>query len=420
MNKKYNNIVYARKRDWMQISGLVMLLGLMLMVFEVRAQEGSQGNTTIFGGAEMTFFGNHNFLAPAGGAQPGVILTERATATISYLNFFGNGLTSTGADDANYVDGYVRKYGTGQFIFPVGDNGNVGQFAASADGTNGAYFHADASVAITNDLFTGANYPVLPAGGLPAFPRTSKQTSIGNIDAVEYWDINGANATPITLTWDAGSNVAALTSSTLSKLVIVGWDATASRWVKIPATVDVTSILGGASSLTAGSITTTASIVPDTYSIYTLAAAVPDLTPTLRITPAQIVGNNKPINVRVVVAEINGVQTSGNIFVTIPVSSHYTVNTYNSAQTTSTGLPVQNTQWAYLGISGSNHVFRYGGTAGVTTLAASGSSAFGFSLAYSANTQSGTENIVVSIFDGSGGELNFLNNKDNENINFSY
>lgn len=389
------------------------------------AQEGSQGNATIFAGAQATFFDNHNFISsPASpGTQPGIIGTERTTSGVGtgygVLNFSVSTLIVTGADDANHVDGYVRNLGAGLFVYPVGDNGFYGPFAASAAGVTGAYFHTNATTAITSKL-GGGNYPILPVTpGGTAFPTTSKSSLLKTVSTVEYWDIDGANSSALTLTWDAGSNVSALTSATISRLVIAGWNPTTNQWVKIPSARDVTSVLGGPSNFTAGSITTTANIVPNTYTIYTLAALSPDLTPTLRITPAQIVDNNKTINMRVVVGEINGVETNGNIFVTIPVSAHYVINPYNSSQTTSTGLPVQNTRWSYLGISGSNYVFQFGGTAGATTILGSASSAFGFSVVYSANSQTGTENVVVSIFNGAGGEINFTNNKDNENINFS-
>ncbi len=98
----------------------------------------------------------------------------------------------TGASEAvaalGYVDGYVRKYGTGQFIFPVGDNSKLGQFAASADGTMGAYFYANPSIAITSNLFTGGNYPALPTGG--AFSTTTKDADVATVSTVEYWDID--------------------------------------------------------------------------------------------------------------------------------------------------------------------------------------------------------------------------------------
>ncbi|MBO9613373.1 MAG: T9SS type A sorting domain-containing protein [Dyadobacter sp.] len=250
---------------------------LLLVGHLAQAQEGSQGNTTIFGGAQMTFFSNHNFVTGGGGAQPGVILTERAAGNFGVLNFSGDNLTSTGASDAGYVDGYVRKYGAGAFIFPVGDNGALGQFGASADGVMGAYFHADANTAVTSNLFTGSNYAPLPNGG--PFPTSSMGTNVEVVSTVEYWDIDGANATPLTLTWDAGSAIGTLTSSQLNKLSIVGWDGT--QWVAIPSKVDVTSILGGTSDLAAGSITTISPLAPDTYTAYTFASLTLPLPVTL-------------------------------------------------------------------------------------------------------------------------------------------
>ncbi len=251
--------------------------GLLLLGHLALAQEGSQGNTTIFGGAQMTFFSNHNFVTGGGGAQPGVILTERATGNFGVLNFAGDNLTSTGASDAGYVDGYVRKYGAGAFVFPVGDNGNIGQFAASADGTMGAYFHADANTATTSNLFTGSDYAALPNGG--PFATANVGLNVDVVSTVEYWDIDGANATPLTLTWDAGSAIAPLTGSDLAKLTIVGWNGT--EWVAIPSKVDVASVLGGSSSLTDGSITTLSPLAPDTYTAYTFASLILPLPVTL-------------------------------------------------------------------------------------------------------------------------------------------
>jgi len=255
----------------------VAVTALLLAGNLAQAQEGSQGNTTIFGGAQMTFFSNHNFVTGGGGAQPGVILTERAAGNFGVLNFAGDNLTSTGASDAGYVDGYVRKYGSGTFVFPVGDNGFVGQFAASADGTMGAYFHADANTAVTSNLFTGSDYTALPSGG--PFATSSVGTNVEVVSTVEYWDIDGANATPLTLTWDAGSAIGTLTTSQLSKLTIVGWNGT--QWVAIPSKVDATSVLGGGSDLTTGSITTISPLAPDTYTAYTFASLILPLPVTL-------------------------------------------------------------------------------------------------------------------------------------------
>ncbi|WP_254560989.1 T9SS type A sorting domain-containing protein [Dyadobacter diqingensis] len=268
------NYINSPRKNWTAatISAMLILTSPL-----ARAQEGSQGNTTIFGGAEMTFFADHNFATGGGGAQPGVILTERAAGSFGVLNFSGTNLVSTNASDAGYVDGYVRKYGTGQFIFPVGDNGNLGQFAASGDGTMGAYFHSDPNTAVTSNLFTGTNYTALPSGG--PFATTSTGANVDVVSTVEYWDVDGSSTTPLTLTWDAGSNIAGLTGSQLTKLTIVGWNGT--QWVAIASKVDVTSVLGGSSDLPAGSITTTATITPNTYTAYTFGSLNAPLPVTL-------------------------------------------------------------------------------------------------------------------------------------------
>lgn len=278
------NYTIPSGKGWLSTAAVAALL---LFGNLAEAQEGSQGNTTIFGGAQMTFFSNHNFVTGGGGAQPGVILTERAAGNFGVLNFAGDNLTSTGASDAGYVDGYVRKYGAGQFVFPVGDNGFVGQFAASADGTMGAYFHADANTAVTSNLFTGSNYAALPNGG--PFATSSVGTNVDVVSTVEYWDIDGANATPLTLTWDAGSAIGTLTTNQLNKLTIVGWNGT--QWVAIPSKVDTASVLGGGSDLTTGSITTIAPLAPDTYTAYTFASLLVPMPVTLKSFTAVAEGN---------------------------------------------------------------------------------------------------------------------------------
>ncbi|GAB4039462.1 hypothetical protein GCM10028774_40910 [Spirosoma jeollabukense] len=243
------------------------ILVLLVLALSAQAQEGSRGNTTIFNGAQMTFFGNHNFLTGGGGTQPGIVGTVRSVP-YGVLNFASTATSHVGANDANHVDGYVRKLGTGSFIFPTGDNSHYGPFGAAADGTTGAYFFVDPTLAVSSNL-GGGNYGVLPAGG--PFPSVTKAVSLSAVSTKEYWDINGANVTTITLTWSTASAIGTLTGNDLSKLTIAGWNGT--QWVAIPSTVDVTSVLGGASGLTAGSITSTSTLVPDTYTAYTFAAS---------------------------------------------------------------------------------------------------------------------------------------------------
>ena len=247
---------------------------LIVSVSPGLAQQGSTGNTYIFGGAEMTFFGNHDFANGGSGALPGIIGTVRS-GPFGILNFY-TAASHNGGSDGAHVDGYVRKYGTTPFVFPVGDNGFYGPFAASGDGTMGAYYHGDATVAVTSNL-AGGDYPILPLGG--PFPTSAFDTELEQVSIIEYWDIDGANATPLTLTWDAGSDISGLTNAQLSKLTITGWNG--SEWVAIPSVVDPTSVLSGTSDITAGSITTITPIIPNTYTAYTLASRVTPLPVTL-------------------------------------------------------------------------------------------------------------------------------------------
>lgn len=398
------------RRDVGQIIAVAMLLLLLALVFEARAQEGSQGNTTIFGGAQMTFFANHDFATPAGGTQPGVILTERETATMSYLNYFGDNLTATGVTDASYVDGYVRKYGAGLFVFPVGDNGNAGQFAASADGTSGAYFHGDPSTAITSNLFTGSAYPTaLPAGG--PFATTSKDMTLGAVSNIEYWDIDGATATKISLTWDAASAISTLTGGVASKLTIVGWNPTLSQWVKIPSTLDVTSVLGTPSNInTTGSITTNANIVPNTYTAYTFGAVVPDLTPTTDINSLSFLNAGDSRDFIVNLYEINNVEATGLIRFRITKLTAFTIIYPTSSGTSDVfgGIANENSNWDFTENASFITVTAKTGI----NIAANGQAKIGFNITRKPGVPAGNaQNITPTIISGSGGEVNFTNNQ---------
>lgn len=200
--------------------------------------------------------------------QSGIIYTQR-TSPVGIVNYAAP-VSAIGLGTGKFIDGYVRKYGSTTFIFPVGDNGSRRPFAAAADGTIGAYFGVDPSVAITSNP-EGGDYAPLPTGA--PFSKDSKDGDIRAISSSEYWDINGTNPTKITLTWTASSNITALLNgSNLSKLFIVGWNGT--RWVKITSIIDPTSVLGGASTAAAGSISTEAAIVPNTYNVYSFGVPV--------------------------------------------------------------------------------------------------------------------------------------------------
>jgi hypothetical protein len=194
--------------------------------------------------------------------QSGIVRTEREL--ISVVSFSAESKL-TGINDTKHVDGYVKKYGASRFVFPVGQNGSYRPFAAEADGIMGAYFKSSAGSA------------TLPAGA--PFALTAKDGLLGNMNAKEYWDVNGTNASKLTFSWNVASDVAGLTSNSLSFLTIAGWNAATNRWEKIASTVDQVALLGGASTLNSGSISTVEKVIPDKYKAFTLAASTSPVLP---------------------------------------------------------------------------------------------------------------------------------------------
>jgi hypothetical protein len=156
------------------------------------------------------------------------------------------------------VDGYVKQSATGLFAFPVGNKGFYRPFAADMDGVAGAYYQENPGSASA------------PSGS--PFSTTNKGTSVAKVTAKEYWDIDGAKAAKLTLTWDATSAIGDLTTNALSSLTIVGWTKSTDNWDKFASPIYATALLGGASTVTTGSITTTSALIPNTYAVYTLGA----------------------------------------------------------------------------------------------------------------------------------------------------
>lgn len=204
-------------------------------------------------------------VTPMCNAQNGIVFTKRL-APYGLVGFEAN-FQPINMGSKRHIDGYVKSYTSGRFIFPVGDNGIYRPFAISANGTIGAYFAANPSIAITSDV-NGASYPALPAGA--PFPITAKSVEVKSVSSKEYWDINGNVASRITLTWGVESNLTELLSGSLSNLCLVGWAN--NTWVTIPAQIDAMALLGGSSSITSGSITTVNAIVPNSYNVYSLGS----------------------------------------------------------------------------------------------------------------------------------------------------
>ena len=238
-----------------QLSTLLILALSGLWATQATAQSFSEDNVFVHENGEFAVFGTHTF----DGAN--IVETTR-TGNRGYFGF-GDAASWSSADDASHVDGYVRQYMTTPLVFPIGDNGVYRPVAVSAGPADAAYYAAN------------------PNG---SFPVATTATGVSDVSTIEYWDIDGAAATSVTLTWDATSDIATITNSNLNALTIAGWDGT--QWVAIPSTVDAASLdettatpvyTGAAGSLTAGSITTDATITPNTYEAYTFARSETDV-----------------------------------------------------------------------------------------------------------------------------------------------
>lgn len=233
-----------------------LCLSLTLLTDPAAAQSSSQGNTVIAAGTQMTVFGTHTFLTGGTGIQPGIIKANRALSP--GILGFGTAASYTGQDDANHVDGYVSKDGNSAFVFPVGDGTKLRTIGISAPAASGVYQAAYWS--------ESAGTATLPAGA--PFPLTNMKSDVTGVSAVEYWDLDGAGSVDVTLTWDAASNLAALTSSNIVNLIVVGYNADSSRWESLGKAGGTIGTLAGTGSVTATNVTL------GNYSAFTFGANI--------------------------------------------------------------------------------------------------------------------------------------------------
>lgn len=183
--------------------------------------------------------GNYGF-----GTTPATTTTTRTATTYGKL-VFGSGATSSGATADHFINGYARTLGF-PFTMNLGQTGVLAPLRiVSSAGAN-----VDA-----------AFYKTTPTDNLDI------DTDLAEISNSEYWDIQGANAI-ISLSW----RQATLANLSTSDYTIVGYNSTTGVWDIIDSTIDATSFLGGASTPTAGSITSDAEVNLVTYRFFTIGA----------------------------------------------------------------------------------------------------------------------------------------------------
>jgi len=139
----------------------------------------------------------------------------------------------------------------------------------------------------------------------------------------------------------------------------------------------------------------------------------PDLTPTTTILPGNIAGVGN-VGVAVEITELNGIDTDGTgIFVRMP-SDPRLAFIWDPVLTSAALVPVNNSNWNYLGDNGVVHTFQYNG--GGTVITGATTEAFGFQSIYDPQNTDGQTTITASIVPFGGGECNILNDTDSERL----
>lgn len=179
----------------------------------------------------------------------GRIITPREDKEITIS--FSNDAIYAGENNKDYIDGYASVRSDIGFTFPIGDANRL-RTATIDNNTNAqefkaAYFFEDANYSTTLNT---------------SFDTTTKDNSISEVSTVEFWDIDGQAPVNVTLTWDANSNIADMTSN-VNNLVVVGWSRIDREWKNL-GRVEV------AGDLYTGSVKST-TIFPDDYEALTIA-----------------------------------------------------------------------------------------------------------------------------------------------------
>lgn len=163
-----------------------------------------------------------------------------------------SGAAIASGTSSQFVDGWVNIKRIGTFTFPVGVASSTNYYApiqaipvSESTGVSTAYFRASAS-SISSSL----------------------DETLTSISLNEYWKIIGSNAT-ISLTWNEASAVP-VTLNQLANITIAGFNISNNKWEAISSMVTVNSVLGGVSSVTTGSVTSSTPITLANYSAFSI------------------------------------------------------------------------------------------------------------------------------------------------------
>ncbi len=178
----------------------------------------------------------------------GIIHSDKADTSL-YLHFMTEAIYIN-ADNDQHVNGYVAMSGAGMFVLPTGDGKQLKGIGIQSASKNaffkGAYFNHSPNV---KGLLLGGPFPI---------DQFNKQTLL-HIHNKEFWDLDGEEATSISLFWNESSEIDAWLKHSDS-MVVVGWNG--NEWENLGQTQF-------SGSLSEGSIRSV-SLVPNRYKAFTL------------------------------------------------------------------------------------------------------------------------------------------------------
>lgn len=375
-----SSITTLTKPVWSKVVALLVLLAVGSVS---HAQEGSQGNTTVFSGAQMTLFGNHTFVTGGNGTQNGIIKTIR-TAPFGIVSY-SIVASHTAATNTSHVDGYVGKYGTTAFTFPIGNGTKLRPVSISAPASGdfkAAYW------------FSNPNAATLPAGA--PFLVANRGTGISAVSNIEYWDVDGPSAVNLTLSWDAASALTALTGGVIANLVVVGYNPTTSKWENLGRAGGTTGTLATIGTITANGVT------PNTYSAFTFGAAVattPDLRPLITMAQRNFIKStvmSRPLTIRVANIGATGTTAAGVVNVYLSAGLNFTVTLSGTSN------------WTLANDGGGEYTLT--STVSIPRTIPASTSDIPLILTAKSTVTKGNYNLSVIIEDNSGGETNNTNN----------
>ncbi len=136
-------------------------------------------------------------------------ITGTLFSTTTNLLLLSNNVTATGASNASFVSGPIRKTGNQAFVFPVGKNTAYAPIAIAAPAVNTDQFTAEYFQANPNTLYN----------------ITSKDGSLDHISTCENWVLDrttGTSNVAVTVSW----NTRSCGVNNLTDLRVARWNGT--------------------------------------------------------------------------------------------------------------------------------------------------------------------------------------------------